>query len=194
MQHGGCGHAVARRLRSTRPGTLCGALHPDFLFIFSPNPSEPSQPVDWGRTEEVRIHQRMFRPQDILPTDSPVPGELWLDAIAITLAPNGAFAERPEYYASPTNPGGLDSATTRVWGVDYSTSVLWITIGDTDYQVTGTAYFVIVENRTLNPDAPGAFLLYRWQDLGYGLLGEGQTPASAVPATWTQVKKLYYSS
>jgi hypothetical protein len=176
------------------PERFAALLHPDFRFILKADPSNPNQPVDWGRAEEVRIHQRMFRPQAIVPPDLPVHESLWVTGITISLAAAGAFVERPEYYASPSNPGGLDSATSRAWGVDYYTSVLWETAGETDYQVTGAAYFIVVENRTLNPDVPGAFLLYRWQDLGGAPLQNDAT-RSAVSAseakTWSHLKVLY---
>ena len=187
--------AVVTQLRDAYaardPERFAALLHPDFLFILKADPLEPSQPVNWGRAEEVRIHQRMFRPQAIVPPDLPVHEALWVTGITISLAAGGAFVERPEYYASPTNPGGFDSLNTRVWGVDYHGSVLWETRGETDYLVTGSSNFVIVENRTLNSDAPGAFLLYRWQDLGAAPLATRIAASAIEQKTWSHLKALY---
>ena len=151
-------------------------FHDDYLFILKPDPLEPNQPIDWGRTEELRIHRRMFEPQNIPPSETPLDEDLWLTSVTITLSPSSAFGERTEYYVSATNPDGLEPANWKAWGTDYSTSVLFETQGETDYQVTGSAYFVVVEDLTKTGTEAGRFLLYRWQDLG------GTSKPSAVPA------------
>lgn len=168
------------------PDRFAALLHPDFLFQLQPDPLNPEQPADWGRTEEVRIHERMFEPEQFASGSDPVPQELWLSGITIHLASSRQFTERPEFYASPTNPSGLDSTQVTAWGTDFNDSVLFETLGETDYQVTGQSYFVVVEDRTKPPSAAGAFLLYRWQELGGGteqLLRE--------PSRWSSVKSLY---
>lgn len=154
-------------------------------FILKPDPQEPTQPIHWGRSEELRIHSRMFDPDRIPPQDAPLPEDLWPVAITITLSPAApSFEERPEYYQSETNPAGLDSSRWKVWGADFSSSVLFETQGDTDYQVIGSQYFVVAQDLSLIPGAPGSMLLYRWQDLGSFDAKE--------ESSWTAVKKLYF--
>jgi hypothetical protein len=145
---------------------LAPLFHDDYLFILQPNPMDPLQPENWGKTEELRIHKRMFEPQNIGPSEEPLPTELWLVAVDITLTGNRPFDERPEFYASATNPEGLNASNWKAWGTEYTTSVLFQTQGETDYQVTGKAWFVIVQDLSKTPGAAGSFLLYQWQDLG----------------------------
>jgi hypothetical protein len=126
----------------------------------------------------------MFEPQNIPPSETPVPPDLWLAAITATLTPARAFAERPEYYQSPGNPDGLDPARWTAWGADYYTSVLWETQGETDYLVKGGAYFIVAQDLARVAGEPGSMLVYRWQDLG--------TEAAKESARdWTAVKELY---
>lgn len=167
------------------PERFAALLHPDFLFLVQPDPLNPGQPNDWGRSEEVRIHQRMFRPEQFASSSDPIPTELWLDAISIQLTANGPFIEYRDYYPPPTIPGGLDPAYARVWQCDYSDSVLFETEGETDYVVSGQSYFVVIEDRTKAANEAGAFLLYRWQDLGR------ETSNRSEPRDWSQIKGLY---
>jgi hypothetical protein len=173
-------------------------FHDDFLFVLQPNPLDPTQPENWGRTEELRIHKRMFEPQNIGPGEDLLPLDLWLLAIDIELTSNRPFEERPEFYVSPANPGGLDPSRWKALGTEYNTSVLFQTQGELDYQVTGKAWFVVVQDLWKVPGKPGAFLLYQWQDLGN--LEPGVVPwvASAGPvavtsqrSTWSLLKNLY---
>jgi hypothetical protein len=165
-------------------------LHDDFRFIlypdFNPDPNLPPPPAEWGKTEEQLIHQRMFAPTSIPTEDPPVPKELWLSGVSINLAPSHAWAERTEYY-QPANPNGVDPARWKAWGAEYSTSVLFETLGETDFQVTGTAWLVVLQDLAQPANAPGAFRLYRWQDLG----GGGNRIVGVQQTTWSQIKQLY---
>jgi len=140
-------------------------LHPDYQFRLN-------QPADdgtdyWGAVEEIKIHRRMFRPSEIPPTDPPLPTELWLSSVDITLTGSTVFDERPEYYFNAqTNPEGLERSNWEVSGADYNAVVFFETQGETDYRVEGRAEFVVARDLTKAVDAPGAWLLYRWSDLG----------------------------
>src|SRR2546422_1868721 len=54
-----------------------------YFFYLSPD-TPPGEEHFWGYTEEVRIHRRMFRPQNPLPGETPVPHEKWLLDVTIT--------------------------------------------------------------------------------------------------------------
>jgi hypothetical protein len=177
-------------------------FHDDFLFILQPPfLPEPSYPEDWGKTEELRIHKRMFEPQNIGPTEEPLHPDLWLVAVDITLTGNGPWVERPEYYVSTVNPDGLDALRWKAWGTEYTASVLFQTAGETDYQITGKAWFVVVEDLQKTPGEVGAFLLYQWQDLGNlkpGFRDEGAAAerrgaalATDESKSWSLIKLLY---
>ena len=136
-------------------------LHPDYQFHLNDPPGEY-----WGYTEEIRIHQRMFDPQNIPPTDPPLSTDLWLTSVDIQLQGANAFDERPEVYRSATNQEGLEEATWDATGADYTATVFFETQGETDYRVEGRADFIVARDRTKAIDAPGAWLIYRWFDLG----------------------------
>jgi len=142
-------------------GTL---FHPDYQFRLN-EPADDGTEY-WGWPEEFRIHQRMFRPAEIPPTDPPLPTELWLTSVDITLLGATAFDERPEYYIRAENPEGLDSDDWEAIGADYNANVFFQTQGEQDYRVEGRAEFVVAHDRTKAVDAPGAWLIYRWTDLG----------------------------
>jgi hypothetical protein len=158
--------ALSNAYQTRRYDYIEPLFHADYLFKLRPDPLNPTQPEDWGRTEELRIHRRMFDPANIPPSETPLPMDLWLVSVSITLTAAREFDERDEYYVSATNPDGLDPASFKAWGTDYNTSVLFETQGETDYQVTGSAYFVIVQDLSKTPGDAGSFLLYRWEDLG----------------------------
>lgn len=162
-------------------------LHDDFQFILHPNPQDPTQPVEWGRVEELRIHKRMFEPQNIPPLDEPLPRDLWLASVTSALTAQ-SFEERPEFYRSVSNPDGLDPVRWKMWGADYDTSVLFETRGETNYQISGQAWFVVAQDLAKPLGEPGRFSLYRWQDLGDRL---GAGTAGVEPRTWSTVKRLY---
>ena len=55
----------------------------EFLFILDPAANAPEP--QWGYDEMIRIHQRLFEPQNTPPGQTLVPAELWLTSVNITL-------------------------------------------------------------------------------------------------------------
>jgi hypothetical protein len=139
----------------------------------------------WGKVEEDRIAARMFRPQDVLPGENPVPVELWLAGIQAEFKQLTAWQERPDLYRSPANPDGLDPALWQAIEAQYRTIVFFDLQGDTDFRVDGRQNFIVILDLTgmLGP-ARGAYL-YRWEDLG------SARAAIASEVTWTAMKSLY---
>jgi hypothetical protein len=129
----------------------------------------------------------MFAPSSIPPQEAPVPRALWLDAVAISLAPTTDWAEVKDFYAGPSNPNGLDPMHWKARASEYAAEVLFETAGETDYHLFASCWFVVVEDLTKPANSPGAFQLYRWQDLGAG----GRASAFSESASWTGVKALY---
>ncbi len=161
-----------------------GLFSPDFLHRSSDGTTE------WDVTEELRIHQRMFRPQDVAPADTPVPADLWLVSITAALTRGGPWNEMSEFYFDPdTNPTGLDPVRWRVIGTDYSNALFFQTQGPTQYQADGVQFFVVVEDLSLRVGTAGKFSLYRWEDLG-SQNAPGLRAAMAI-ASWSEVKSLY---
>ena len=154
---------------------------PYFFFLNEP------QGANWDLMEELRIHRRMFRPEDPLLGETPVPQELWLVSIDIQLEPQTDWTERPDLYRSDVNPNGLDPAHWRAADAQYHAYVFFKTQGQTDYQVNGRANFVVVEDLRKQVGQARKFLIYRWEDLG-----SIHAPAAAVqPVSWGNVKQLY---
>jgi hypothetical protein len=120
---------------------------------------------NWDYNEEVRIHQRMFEPESTPPGQSPVPAEYWLAAIQITLTRSAEFTERTDLYESASNPTGLPKDKWFASDAIYATDVFFDT-QDTDFQVTGRANFVVIEDLTKNIGDAGKFLILQWNDLG----------------------------
>ena len=109
----------------------------------------------------------MFRPADIVPPEEPLLTERWLVSVDITLTGASSFDDRPQYIFNPgTNPEGLHLEDWDVTGADYSATVFFETQGDTDYRVEGRAEFVVARDKAKAFNAPGAWLIYRWTDLG----------------------------
>jgi hypothetical protein len=161
------------------PNTDDNILGSPYLFILSE--ALPNGQTNWDLTEELRIHRRMFQPENTLPGETPVPPELWLSSITISLTPKGAFAERPDLYKSPANPDGLDSNVWKAQEAQYTADLLFDTQGPNDFRVNGNANFVVIENLTKASGDDRKFLIYRWEDLG----ASGKpvaTAANAVPA------------
>ena len=131
-----------------------------FFFLNEP------QGANWDLTEELRIHRRMFKPEDPLPGESPVPQDLWLVSIDIQLEPQTEWTERTDLYISEANPNGLDPALWKATEAQYHAYVFFKTQGQTDYQVNGIANFVVVEDLTKTSGTDRKFLIYRWEDLG----------------------------
>jgi hypothetical protein len=143
--------------------------------------------TSWDATEELRIHRRMFNPEDPLPGEPPVSVDLWPVTISIELTRTAsAWVERTDLYRSPGNPEGLDSAKWKASEAEFHADVLWELQGDTDYRIDGRQNFIVIEDLTKAPGEERKYLIYRWEDL--------DPPPSAVsfePATWGMVKGLY---
>jgi hypothetical protein len=156
-----------------------------YLFILN----EPVNGVaNWGLTEELRIHRRMFVPEDPLPGEIPVPDELWLNSITITLARTAtAWLERTDLYMSAANPAGLDPVRWRATEAEHHADVFFETAGDTDYRVDGRVNFVVIEDLAKQAGYMHRLLIYRWEDLGNFL----DLAIAVQPTTWSQVKDLY---
>jgi hypothetical protein len=148
----------------SNPTLTAPATQPTYQFQLS-DPA-PTGETSWGYTEETRIHRRMFKPQDPLPGETPVPADLWLQSVDITLTPQGEFTERADLYQSPSNPQGLDPAHWTATEATYGTYVFFQLAGSTDYQVNGRANYVVIEDKTKANGDPGKWLIYRWEDLG----------------------------
>lgn len=180
--------ALSRAYQQRDPELLASILAKDpendaeYLFILSePTPENETQ---WGYTEEVRIHQRMFQPQAPLPGDTPVPPELWLEGLTITLTAETEFKERTDFYI--TEGGYLNRDKWIATSASYTTYLLFELQGETDYRIEGRADFVVVEDREKQVGEPGKFLLLIWEDLG----GRSGVTLSSL-ATWSRIKRLY---
>jgi hypothetical protein len=124
----------------------------------------------WGVEEELRIHRRMFTPENPLPGETPVPPELWLASIDIHTESRTEWAERPEFYRSETNPAGLDPERWRATSARYAVYLVLTTQGPTNYQLAGPVSFVVVEDLAKQAESARKYLLYRWEDHGIGLV------------------------
>jgi hypothetical protein len=141
-------------------------------YLFS---TDDSLGTTWDLTEELRIHRRMFRPEDPLPGETPVPQDLWLVSIDMQMVQESAWAERPDLYRSETNPAGLDSLRWRASQARYQTHAFLKTQGATDFEVNPFADFVVLEDRARPVGENRKFLIYRWVDRG----------------GWTALKRFY---
>jgi hypothetical protein len=160
--------ALAAAYRARDPGRFAALLDADYLFVVDPAPNGPGQ---WNAVEERRIHQRMFRPMDVPPSEDPVPEELWALRLLSKFTPREPFAERPEFYQSPSNPNGVDPARFKVWGAEYDTWIFFEMQGETDYEVTGRALFTVKQSLAGPFGSAPDITLYRWEDLGGGWTG-----------------------
>jgi hypothetical protein len=133
-----------------------------------------SEPTDlgetqWGYDEEVKIQRRMFRPDIHVTGEPPVPPDLWLSSVSINLTQLEPFGERTDLY-STSDPigadGKLDPAIWKAVDARYGTNVFFDTHGDNDFQVTGEANFVVIEDKTKAAGKSGKFLLFIWEDMG----------------------------
>jgi hypothetical protein len=160
-----------------------------FLFLLS-EPTEEGE-TQWGHETEARVHRRMFRPYDTLPGELPVPNDLWLQMVDITLTPLTEFSERTDLYSSDGGADGL--LVPELWravSALYSTNVFFGMLGDTDYQVNGQADFVVIEDLTKDVGDAGKFLLFIWEELG----SPSEPTASSSTrsqATWGALKQLF---
>ena len=165
-----------------------------YLFFLCPGVVDPTP--YWGYTEEMRIHRRMFRPQDVLPGEVPVPPERWLASVHIGLTQMTGFAERSDLYRSDTNPQGLDRGRWRATEAIYRASVFFQLRGDFDYQIDGRENFVVIDDLQKPSGQAGKYLIYRWEDMGASPRASGtsqQLPWSPAvePGCWGTFKRLY---
>ncbi len=159
-------------------------FHPDYRFYL--NQAQPDGTTSWGLTEELRIHRRMFRSQDSFPGEYPVPPDLWLVSIDITLNLRGPFQDARSYYFDPiSNPDGFHREDFAVTQADYVASLFFQTQGETQYRVDGAVNFVVVNDLAKALGDEGKFLIYRWEDLGSG------RSLTAEAKTWGSIKELY---
>ena len=165
------------------------ARNADYLFFLG-EPT-PGGETSWGYTEEARIHQRMFEPQNTPPGDPPVPPERWLSSISINLAQLEPFQERTDLYSAGGGADGkLDPAIWSALDARYGANVFFDTQGEnsTDFQVTGEANFVVIEDKSKEIGDPGKFLIYIWEDLQSPVKPGGEGSASK---SWSSIKLLY---
>jgi hypothetical protein len=141
-------------------------LHPDFVFEFYAPP--PDGVTTWDRAEELAIHRRMFRPGDIQPPEPPLPPELWLFSIDVSLISDAAWEPVP--------------GTNQFRGT-YDAELFVETQGDTDYRITGRQEFVVQVDPEKQIGNPGKFLLIHWTDFG--------TPGAPPGGSWGRIKLLY---
>jgi hypothetical protein len=159
----------------------------EFLFLLT-EPTEEGE-TEWGYETEWNLHWRMFHPRDTLPGDLPVPNDLWLQTVDITLTPLTEFSERTDLYSSDGGADGLlDPEAWRAISALYSTNVFFGMLGDTDYQVNARADVVVVEDLTKEAGEAGQFLLLIWKDLD----SPRQRKLGAVESTlWGAIKQIY---
>ncbi len=128
--------------------------------------TDDSLGTTWDLIEELRIHRRIFAPEDPLPGETPLPRDLWLVSIDMQLEPQSEWTERPYLYRSEANPFGLDPARWRAVEAEYLGHVFMKTQGQTDYSTTVRGRFVVIEDRLVSPGSARRFTIYRWVDLG----------------------------
>jgi hypothetical protein len=147
--------------------------------------------TEWGRDEELRIHRRMFLPQN--EGLDPVPAELWIQSIDIELQQRGSFSEMTDltdlYSAVEGRDGKLDPGIWRALAALYSTDLSFRTAGEADYVSRGGARFVVIEDRTKKMGERGKFLLLVWEDLCGSLLSPALRSSEQI--CWGRVKALY---
>jgi len=149
-----------------------------FLFTFQ----GPDGPTSWDLVTLLRVHRRLFRPEDTPPGEPPVPPELWLSSISITLSPRADFSEAPEWYRE--NGGVLDSQHWRAFQASYDASILFDTNSETDYRVESAVKFVVLENLRRPTGVHGKFVFFRWEEI----------PPLAIasrPSYWSEVLEMY---
>ncbi|MFQ5600190.1 MAG: hypothetical protein ACE5G2_06510 [Candidatus Krumholzibacteriia bacterium] len=154
-------------------------------FVFCSCPEAPQGQVSWGYEEEVRIHRRMFEPENPEPGEDPLPPDVWLQSIDLSLTRQTDFEPHPDLC-----PGDdLDELDPQRWlasGARYSTSVFLQTQGQTDFRVEGMSIFVVIEDLSKEVGDDGKFLLYRWIELEpSGIHRSGDI------RWWSEVKGLY---
>lgn len=152
-------------------------FHPEFVFT----ETTLTETITTCRERWICLHRELFEP-------SSVPSELWLAALTINAALQGELVERPEYYASTSNPFGLDANRWLATGVAAEISILFETQGETDYQVTRGADLVVAEERAAVPGAD-RFTFYR-----IAAFADIRNVVAAEERSWSAVLALYDTS
>ena len=186
--------ALSRAYQTRDPELLASLLSPDpgaeYLFLLSA-PTDIGE-TQWGYSEEVRIHYRMFHPEWPLPPEPPIHPDLWMQSVTITLTPQQRFTERQDLYAA----GGLDSLRWRAAEARYTTYV-YFDLAGTDYKVEGEANFIVIDDRAKQLGDAGKFRLYIWEDIApspSAASPPGSSPRAtshSSPARWGDIKGLY---
>jgi hypothetical protein len=175
--------AVAAAYERRDAERLAALLAPEYLFVGA----TPGAAEVWGRTEERRIHRRMFAPESVPPGDTPVPLDLWPLSIRVKLTQVTTFSERPEFYWGSGNPTGIDPTRWLVRGARYLALARVDTQGETDFVVEGVSEFIVMTSRTEAVGGTPHAMLLQWADLG----APAKAHAALELATWTQLKSLY---
>jgi hypothetical protein len=120
----------------------------------------------WGYDEEICRHKRLFHPEDPRPGDPPVPPEDWLRSLSVNLIQLERFQERSDLYSTNGGADGkLDPAIWKATDARYGVDLFIDTQGETDYQLSSEATFIVIEDRAKRRDDPGKFLLLAWEEL-----------------------------
>lgn len=162
----------------------------ELLFILS-EPTEEGE-TQWGFETEARLHRRMFEPENPDPGDLPVPLDLWLEHVDISLIQQTSFVERMDLYSRDGGADGLlDPTVWRAVAATYSTDIFFSMRGELDYQVNGLADFVIIEDLAKNVGDAGKFLMFIWEDLGSAGAHSSDDDSALSSETWSGLKDLY---
>jgi hypothetical protein len=134
-----------------------------YTFLLD-RPNEKGE-TQWGLTQEMRIHRRMFRPETIPKNDKPLPRDLWITSIELELVRiGGLFRERYDLYRSDQKLEGLDRHRWRAMSAEYAYSMLIHTQGGKKLCASGQATFVVIEDLANWDQEEPTFLIYRWED------------------------------
>ena len=128
-------------------------------------PDPPNGEAFWDATEELRMHRRLFEPENVLPGEPPASCPWLLHLVVAFERESPSWTERPEYYRSASNPGGLDADRWRATGAIAQSECFVETASENDYRLESRSEFVVIEDRVKPLGAERKFLLYRWLDL-----------------------------
>ena len=137
-------------------------LHPEFQFLYYP--LAPGGPESWNAAEEIRIHRRMFRPQDIQPPEAPLPVELWSYSIDI------ALTNASSWEVAADSTGEFVAAV-------YNAAVFFETQGNTDFQIRGPQAFVVKPDPSTPAGETRKYLLSWWIETASRSGGWGRVKA-----------------
>jgi len=156
--------ALADTYRSKDYEAFAALLANDYSYTYN-EPDPETGVTQYDRATELRIHQRMFDPENIPPGDPPLPSDTWLQAVSITMSQQSGFAERADLYTNATPPGPLDPTHWIATEATYGADVFLQLQGDRAFQVRGRCSFVVIEDRSKAIGDIGKFTIYRWVDL-----------------------------